>query len=232
MDSATQPATVLVVEDEPSIADILQIALRYHGYTVLCAGTGSRAVEMAREHRPDVLLLDVMLPDGDGWEVCRRVRAEREDVAVLFVTARDAPADIVAGLRLGGDDYVTKPFHVDEVVARVQSVLRRTRRAQAVDSVLTHGDIEMDEATFTVRRGGQPVDLTPTEYNLLRHLLRNAGRVVTKEQLLHHVWSFDFEVESTVVETYISYLRRKLDRFGPPLIVTRRGVGYGLRAVE
>jgi two-component system OmpR family response regulator len=232
MDSSTRPATVLVVEDEPSITDILGITLRFHGFTVLCAATGSRAVELAREHRPDLLLLDVMLPDGNGWQVCRRLRAERDDLAVVFLTARDAPADIVAGLGLGGDDYFTKPFNVDEVVARVHSVLRRTRRAAPVQRVLRHGDLELDEATYTVRRAGHPVELTPTEYNLLRHLMLNSERVVTKEQLLQHVWSFDFEVESTVVETYISYLRRKLDRLGPPLIVTRRGVGYGLRALE
>lgn len=231
MDSANGQATVLVVEDEPSIADILQITLRFHGFTVLCAATGGRAVELAREHRPDLVLLDVMLPDGNGWHVCRRLREEYEDMAVIFLTARDAPSDVVSGLALGGDDYITKPFNVDEVLARIRAVLRRTSSVgERQRSVLRHGDLEMDEATFSVRRAGQDVDLTPTEYNLLRYLLRNADRVVTKDQILQHVWSFDCSIESTVVETYISYLRRKLDRFGPPLIVTRRGVGYGLRA--
>lgn len=234
-------ATVLIVEDEPGIADILRITLKYNGFTVLSAATGREALAVAREHRPDLVLLDVMLPDGNGWEVCRALREERaaqdhgpegDGLAVIFVTARDAPRDVVAGLALGGDDYITKPFGVDEVVARVHAVLRRTRRRQGPggDRLLRHGDLEMDEATYTVRRAGQPVELTPTEYNLLRHLLRNAGRILTKEQLLQHVWRYDTAVSSTVVETYISYLRRKLDRFGPPLIQTRRGIGYGICA--
>jgi two-component system, OmpR family, response regulator len=234
-------ATVLVVEDEPGIADILRITLRYNGFAVHSAATGREALAAARRHRPDLILLDVMLPDGNGWEVCRALRAEREaeaggpdgdELAIIFVTARDAPRDVVAGLALGGDDYITKPFGVDEVVARVHAVLRRTRRRTGrAGQVLAHGDLEMDEATYTVRRGGSPVELTPTEYNLLRHLLRHAGRILTKEQLLHSVWQFDTAVSSTVVETYISYLRRKLDRLGPPLIETRRGVGYGLRPI-
>jgi two-component system, OmpR family, response regulator len=240
---ATVPAdaTVLIVEDEPGIADILRITLKYNGFTVFGACTGREALAAAREHRPDLVLLDVMLPDGNGWEVCRTLREERaaeaggaggDDLAVIFVTARDAPRDVVAGLALGGDDYITKPFGVDEVVARVHAVLRRTRRrdTRSGEQVLRHGDLEMDEATYTVRRAGRPVELTPTEYNLLRHLLRNAGRILTKEQLLQHVWQYDTAVSSTVVETYISYLRRKLDRFGPPLIETRRGIGYGICA--
>lgn len=242
-------ATVLIVEDEPGIADILRITLKYNGFTVHSASTGREAVAAARELRPDLVLLDVMLPDGNGWEVCRTLREERaaangagaggdgdaeDDLAIIFVTARDAPRDVVAGLALGGDDYITKPFGVDEVVARVHAVLRRTRRRgpRPGERVLRHGDLEMDEATYSVRRAGQPVELTPTEYNLLRHLLRHAGRILTKEQLLHHVWRYDTAVSSTVVETYISYLRRKLDRLGPPLIETRRGIGYGLRALE
>jgi two-component system OmpR family response regulator len=233
-------ATVLIVEDEPGIADILRITLKYNGFAVYSASTGREAVAAAREHRPDLVLLDVMLPDGNGWEVCRTLRAQRaaeaegDDLAIIFVTARDAPRDVVAGLALGGDDYITKPFGVDEVVARVHAVLRRTRRRGdgPGDRVLRHGDLEMDEATYTVRRAGQPVELTPTEYNLLRHLLRHAGRILTKEQLLQYVWQYDTAVSSTVVETYISYLRRKLDRLGPPLIETRRGIGYGLRALR
>ncbi|WP_329135710.1 response regulator transcription factor [Streptomyces sp. NBC_01476] len=231
-------ATVLIVEDEPGIADVLRITLKYNGFTVHSVATGRAAIAAAREHRPDLVLLDVMLPDGNGWEVCRTLREERaaedgEDcLGIIFVTARDAPRDVVAGLALGGDDYITKPFGVDEVVARVHAVLRRTRRRAdpVAGRVLRHGDLEMDEATYTVRRAGRPVDLTPTEYNLLRHLLRHAGRILTKEQLLQHVWQYDTAVSSTVVETYISYLRRKLDRFGPPLIETRRGIGYGLVA--
>ena len=245
MDASTATATVLIVEDEPGIADILRITLKYNGFTVHSAASCREAIAAARRHRPDLVLLDVMLPDGSGWEVCRTLRQERAaedggegdagDLAVIFVTARDAPRDVVAGLALGGDDYITKPFGVDEVVARVHAVLRRTRRRPPVPAarVLRHGDLEMDEATYTVRRGGRLVELTPTEYNLLRHLLRNAGRILTKEQLLQHVWQFDpavSAVSSTVVETYISYLRRKLDRLGPPLIETRRGIGYGLCA--
>lgn len=218
-----------MVEDDPGIADVLQITLRFHGFAVYAAATAVRAVELARQRRPALVLLDVMLPDGSGWQVCRELREEREDLAVIFLTARDAPSDVLGGLALGGDDYITKPFNVDEVVARVRAVLRRTRGPAPASSVLRHGDVELDEATFTVRRAGQPVELTPTEYNLLRHLMRNAGRILTKEQLLRHVWQYDSSVESTVVETYISYLRRKLDPLGEPLIHTRRGVGYALR---
>jgi two-component system OmpR family response regulator len=233
MDSPRDSAAVLIVEDDPNITDILTITLRFHGFRTLTAATGAEALTLARRHRPELLLLDVMLPDGNGWQVCRELRAEREDVAVIFLTARDAAADIIGGLALGGDDYITKPFNVDEVLARVRAVLRRSRRTEAAgDSVLRHGDLEMDEATYSVRRAGQPVDLTPTEYRLLRYLLHNADRIVTKEQILKQVWEFDFPAESTVVETYISYLRRKLDGLGPPLITTRRGMGYGLRSPE
>jgi two-component system OmpR family response regulator len=232
-DEAGTHSTVLVVEDEPSIADILEITLKFHGFSVLCASTGREAVELARRSRPDLVLLDVMLPDGNGWQVCRKLRAEVDDLAIVFLTARDAPSDVVSGLALGGDDYITKPFNIDEVLARIRAVLRRTRRSSPLErSVLRHGDLEMDEATFTVRRAGRLVDLTPTEYNLLRYLLRNAERIVAKEQILQAVWSYESSTPSSVVETYISYLRRKLDRLGPPLIVTRRGVGYGLRAAE
>ncbi|GGJ92903.1 DNA-binding response regulator [Streptomyces camponoticapitis] len=222
-------ATVLLVEDEPSIADVLTIALRYHRFEVMVAGSVREAAEAVRRTRPDVALLDVMLPDGDGRDIAHQLRLSRPEMAVVFLTARDAPADIVGGLSLG-DDYITKPFNVDEVVARVRAVLRRTLPGDriAVRPPLRYGDLELDEATYTVRRAGRAVDLTPTEYALLRFLVRNAGAVVTKEQLLRHVWRYEHAAESTVVETYISYLRRKLDAYGPPLIMTRRGVGYGL----
>jgi two-component system OmpR family response regulator len=227
--AATGPATVLVVEDEPSIADVLTIALRYHRFEVMTAGSVREAVALLRELRPDVALLDVMLPDGDGRLLGRELRELHPETAIVFLTARDAPAEIVGGLALG-DDYITKPFNIDEVIARVRAVLRRTRPGDVLPArpPLRHGDLELDESTYTVRRTGGAVELTPTEYALLRFLVRNAGTVVTKEQLLRHVWRFEHAAESTVVETYISYLRRKLDPLGPPLITTRRGIGYGL----
>lgn len=225
-------ATVLVVEDEPSIADVLAIALRHHDFEVVTAGGVRQAQLLAERARPDVALLDVMLPDGDGRALGRALRSRMPQTAVLFITARDAPAEVVGALRFG-DDYITKPFNVDEVVARIQAVLRRTRPASGGDVLpvpppLRHRDMELDETTYEVRRAGRAVQLTPTEYALLRFLVRNAGRVVSKEQLLKHVWRYEHSAESTVVETYVSYLRRKLDPLGPPLITTRRGVGYGL----
>ncbi|MFE0421096.1 response regulator transcription factor [Streptomyces sp. NPDC058953] len=220
---------MLVLEDEPGIADILSIALRHHAFSVLAAGTVRQARLLIERTRPDAALLDVMLPDGDGRSFGHELRIRHPETAVLFLTARDAPEEVVGALRFG-DDYITKPFHVDEVVARIGAVLRRTRSADVlpVPPPLCHGDLELDETTFAVRRAGREVPLTPTEYALLRFLVRNAGRVVPKEQLLRHVWQYEHAVESTVVETYISYLRRKLDPLGPPLIITRRGIGYGL----
>ncbi|WTW95995.1 response regulator transcription factor [Streptomycetaceae bacterium NBC_01309] len=232
-------ATILVVEDEPSIADVLAITLRFHGFEVVTADSVRSALLIARGVRPDAVLLDISLPDGDGRQVCRVLREERPELAVVFLTARDAPADVVKGLTLGGDDYITKPFNVDELVARTRAVLRRTRPAAGPavppaprPPVLRHGGLELDEATYTARRGGRDADLTPTEFALLRHLMRHGDRIVPKEQLLREVWRYEHAPDSTVVETYISYLRRKLDPLAPdepPLIVTRRGVGYGLR---
>ncbi|MGW1990100.1 response regulator transcription factor [Embleya sp. NPDC001921] len=243
--NSSQPragATVLIVEDEPSITDVLAITLRFHGFEVATADGVHAALAAARSVRPDVVLLDISLPDGDGRQVCRILRAERPEIAVVFLTARDAPADVVKGLTLGGDDYITKPFNVDELVARTRAVLRRTRPTPdesapplARPPVLRHGDLELDEATYTARRGGRGVELTPTEFALLRHLIRHGDRIVPKEQLLREVWKYEHVVESTVVETYISYLRRKLDPLvpdGPPLITTRRGMGYGLRPAD
>ncbi|WP_320778166.1 response regulator transcription factor [Streptomyces sp. CRN 30] len=226
----TSPGTVLVVEDEPSIADVLAIALRFHRFEVMCAGTVQDALSLAGSTRPDAALLDVMLPDGDGRALGRELRERRPELALVFLTARDAPAEIVGALGFG-DDYITKPFNIDEVVARVGAVLRRVRPADVLPErpPLRYGDLELDETTYTARRGAGSVELTPTEYALLRFLVRNAGRIVPKEQLLRHVWSYEHAPsESTVVETYVSYLRRKLDALGPPLITTRRGVGYGL----
>ncbi|MBA4861532.1 response regulator transcription factor [Streptomyces sp. PSKA54] len=224
-----EASTVLVVEDEPSIADVLAIALRYHRFEVMTAGTVREALALAERTRPDAALLDVMLPDGDGRALGRELRAQRPELALVFITARDAPAEIVGALGFG-DDYITKPFNIDEVVARTRAVLRRTRPADVLPQrpPLRYRDLELDETTYTVRRDGRAVELTPTEYALLRFLVRNGGAVVPKEQLLRHVWQYEHTAESTVVETYISYLRRKLDALGPPLITTRRGVGYGL----
>ncbi len=222
--------TVLVVEDEPSIADVLAIALRYHRFEVMIAGGVREALALADRTRPDVALLDVMLPDGDGRALGRELRVRRPDLALVFLTARDAPAEIVGALGFG-DDYITKPFDIDVVVARISAVLRRTRPADVLPQrpPLRYGDLELDETTYSVHRAGRSVELTPTEYALLRFLVRNGGRVVPKEQLLRHVWQYEHTPpESTVVETYISYLRRKLDVLGPPVITTRRGVGYGL----
>ncbi|WP_406403883.1 response regulator transcription factor [Streptomyces uncialis] len=220
---------MLVVEDEPSIADVLSIALRYHGFEVSTAATVRQARYLVERVRPDAVLLDVMLPDGDGRELGRELRTAQPETAIVFLTARDAPAEIVGALGVG-DDYITKPFHIDEVVARITAVLRRTRPADVLPRrpPLRHGDLELDETTYSVRRAGRSTQLTPTEYALLRFLVRNAGQIVPKEQLLRHVWQYEHAAESTVVETYISYLRRKLDALGPPLITTRRGVGYGL----
>ncbi|MGW1896812.1 response regulator transcription factor [Streptomyces hirsutus] len=226
----TAPGTVLVVEDEESIADVLTIALRYHRFEVMTAGTVREALALTEHTRPDAALLDVMLPDGDGRGLGHELRLRRPELAVVFLTARDAPAEIVGALGFG-DDYITKPFNIDEVVARVTAVLRRTRPADVLPqrAPLRHGDLELDETTYSVRRAGRSVELTPTEYALLRFLVRNGGRIVPKDQLLRHVWQYEHTPpESTVVETYISYLRRKLDTLGPPVITTRRGVGYGL----
>ncbi|MEU8752575.1 response regulator transcription factor [Streptomyces chartreusis] len=250
----TGSGTVLVVEDEESIADVLAIALRYHRFEVMTAGTVREALSLAERALPDArtgsrggtpidaALLDVMLPDGDGRALGRELRARHPDLALVFLTARDAPAEIVGALGFG-DDYITKPFDVDVVVARLTAVLRRTlphsrtysRGGTPIADVLPqrpplrYGDLELDETTYSVRRAGRTVELTPTEYALLRFLVRNGGRIVPKDQLLRHVWQYEHTPpESTVVETYISYLRRKLDALGPPVITTRRGVGYGL----
>lgn len=226
---------ILVVDDEPNIRDLVEVALRFHGFTVTSAGTGEEALRSVRTQRPELIVLDVMLPDADGFELCRRLRAAGDDVPVIFLTARDAPSDTVTGLTLGGDDYVTKPFSVDALVARIRAVLRRTRAARSGtdevgDDVLRVADLELDEVRWTVRRGGTPLELSPTEFRLLAYMMRNAGRVLTRAQLLENVWGWDHSGNSQIVETYVSYLRRKLDPLGPPLIHTQRGVGYALRA--
>jgi two-component system OmpR family response regulator len=223
------PARILVVDDEPNIVDVISMALRYEGFEVDAAGTGAEALVKARDTRPHVLLLDVMLPDMEGFEVAKRLGAERARVPIIFLTARDATEDRVRGLTVGGDDYVTKPFSLEELVARVRALLRRSGAAEAEDSLLTFADVELDDDAHEVTRAGQLIELTPTEYRLLRYLMLNPRRVLSRAQLLEHVWDYDFGGDARVLETYVSYLRRKLDEHGPSLIHTVRGVGYSLR---
>jgi two-component system, OmpR family, response regulator len=224
------PTRVLVVDDEPYITDLLSAALKFEGFSVEVASTGAQALVMASETRHDVMLLDVMLPDFSGTEVCRRLRDSGIATPVLFLTARDATDDKVTGLTSGGDDYVTKPFSLDELVARIHAVLRRTGHVNgAGSSRLVFADLEMDEETHEVWRQSTMLELTATEFNLLNYLLENARRVLSKSEILDHVWSYDFDGDPNIVETYISYLRKKVDCFDPPLIHTIRGVGYSLR---
>ncbi|HEX6238158.1 MAG TPA: response regulator transcription factor [Acidimicrobiales bacterium] len=225
----TPEARLLVVDDEPNIVDLLSTSLRFAGFEVVTAMNGSDAVKAVERSRPDLVLLDVMLPDIDGFVVLRRLRAANRPLPVLFLTARDASDDKVQGLTLGGDDYVTKPFSLEEVIARIRAVLRRTRVHDAIAPRLKVGDLELDEDSHEVWRGGREVQLSPTEFNLLRYLMANAGRVLSKAQILDHVWSYDFDGDGNIVESYVSYLRRKLDDGEQPLIHTVRGIGYVLR---
>jgi two-component system OmpR family response regulator len=220
---------VLVVDDEPSIVDAVATSLRYEGFEVDVAVTGRDALTLAQEDPPDLVILDVMLPGLDGLEVTRRLRADGVDVPILFVTARDTLHDKVAGLTIGGDDYVTKPFALAEVIARVKTILRRVGADPNEDGVLRFADLELDEAAHEVRRGGTDVKFTATEFNLLRYFMLNPRHVLSKSQILDYVWHYDFGGEANVVETYVSYLRRKLERHGAPLIHTVRLVGYVLR---
>ena len=223
---------VLVVDDDPAINDLLASGLRFVGFDVDVAARGYDALATVAERMPDVVVLAVMLPDCDGFEVCRRLRERGVQVPVVFLTARDTTDDKVNGLRLGGDDYLTKPFSFEELVARIESVLRRFASSPAATRKLVTGDLVLDEDAHLVTKGGVVVTLSATEFNVLRFLMLNAGRVVSKAQILDHVWHFDFDGESTVVETYISYLRKKLDRSEPTMIHTIRGVGYVLRPDE
>ncbi|MCS0499647.1 response regulator transcription factor [Protaetiibacter mangrovi] len=223
------PVRALVVDDEPSLGELIQMALRYEGWQVETATDGASALGKARTFQPDVVVLDIMMPGLDGLEVLRRLRAGGDEVAVLFLTAKDAVNDRVIGLTAGGDDYVTKPFSLEEVVARLRALLRRTGRAVTgyTDPVLRVGDLMLDEESYEVSRGGTPIDLTAKEFELLRYLMRNPRRVVSKLQILDRVWSYDFEGRSSIVEIYISYLRKKIEGDGmPPMIHTVRGVGY------
>ena len=227
------PIHVLVVDDEPNIAELLSMALRYEGWQTSVAHTGSKAVAAAKDVRPDAVVLDIMLPDFDGMEVLRRMRASLPDVPVLFLTAKDAVEDRVAGLTAGGDDYVTKPFSLEEVVARLRALMRRAGAHVSADrSVLTVGDLTMDEDSREVSRAGEPVNLTATEFELLRYLMRNPRRVLSKAQILDRVWNYDFGGQANVVELYISYLRKKIDSGRAPMIHTMRGAGYVLKPAQ
>jgi two-component system, OmpR family, response regulator len=217
---------LLVVDDEPFLRDAVAASLRFLGYEVTTADSGTEALRLAREHPFDLVVLDVMLPDVDGFDVVGRLRRDGLRVPVIFLTARDTQADKVAGLTLGGDDYMTKPFGLEELAARIGTVLRRTRPA-VTGPTLTFADLELDQETYEVRRSGRLIDLSPTEFRLLRYLMLNPGRVLTRTQLLDHVWNYDFRGSGTVVSTYIAYLRRKLGR--PEVIHTQRAIGYSLR---
>jgi two-component system OmpR family response regulator len=220
---------VLVVDDEPNIVDVISMALRFQGFDVASAATGAAAISAVAAFKPDLIVLDVMLPDMEGFDVAERLGAQRTRVPILFLTARDATDDKIRGLSIGGDDYVTKPFSLEELVARIRTILRRSGLAEPESSRLVFEDVELDEDAHEVMRGGQLIDLTQTEYRLLRYLMLNPRRVLTRAQLLEHVWDYDFGGDARILETYVSYLRRKLDAHGPPLLHTVRGVGYALR---
>jgi two-component system OmpR family response regulator len=228
MNTAPGRHRVLVVDDEPSISDLVATALRFEGFDVSTAATGNEALEAVEASRPDLVVLDVMLPDFDGFEVARRLAANGKAIPVLFLTARDATDDKVLGLNVGGDDYVTKPFSLAELVARVHAVLRRSH-GNGHGTRISFSDLEMDDDTREVFRAGRLIELTATEYRLLHYLLVNARKVLSRAQLLDHVWDYDFGGDSGVLETYISYLRKKVDVDSPPLIHTVRGVGYTIR---
>ena len=224
-------ATLLVVEDETNIRELLTTSLRFAGFAVHAAADGRTALQLAGEHDIDLAVLDIMLPDMDGFSVTRTLRDRGADLPIVFLTARDSLDDKVKGLTVGGDDYVTKPFSLEEVVARIRAVLRRTRLVDEEDGhVLRVADLELDEDSHEVRRAGKVIEVSPTEFKLLRYLMLNPGRVLSKSQILDHVWDYDFRGEMNIVESYISYLRRKIDVVGEPMIHTKRGVGYVLRA--
>jgi two-component system OmpR family response regulator len=223
---------VLVVDDEEHITELVAMGLGYNGFEVDRVGTGRAALAAVEQNRPDLVVLDVMLPDLDGFEVARRLREDAgagTRVPIIFLTARDTTSDKVQGLRLGSDDYVTKPFSIEELIERVKAVLRRAGGGLPSDHKLSYADLDLDEDTRDVWRGGRLIELTPTEYKLLHYLLANARRVLTRDQILEHVWDYTFAGNASVLETYISYLRHKIDEVDPPLIHTVRGVGYSLR---
>jgi two-component system OmpR family response regulator len=222
---------ILVVDDESSISDLIATSLRFVGFDVRTAATGAEALRVSEEFEPHAIILDVMLPDIDGFEVCRQIRNEGLHVGVLFLSAKDEMKDKVQGLTIGGDDYMTKPFSLEELVARLRALLRRIGVTEQTvdDEKIRFADLELNEATHEARRAGNLLELSPTEFTLLRYLLINSDRVVSKSQILDHVWDYDFGGDAGIVETYISYLRKKIDIYEPPLIHTVRGVGYRLR---
>jgi two-component system OmpR family response regulator len=228
----TRETRILVVDDEPNITDLVATTLRYEGFEVAVAGNGRDALSLVTSFRPDIVVLDVMLPDVDGFEVRTRLGERGEDVPVLFLTARDAPEDKIRGLTIGGDDYVTKPFSLEELVARIRAILRRIGQGDRQGGVMRFADLELDEETYEVRRDGRRIELTPTEFKLLRFLMLNPRRVMSKGQILDHVWEYDFGGDAAIVETYISYLRKKVDAKEPHLIHTVRGFGYTIRLPE
>ena len=221
---------ILVVDDEEYLTDLLSTSLRFQGFEVVCAWSGFDALSAVASFAPDLILLDVTMPDIDGIEVCRRLRDSGNSVPVIFLTARDTKADLLSGFAIGGDDYITKPFSLEEVVVRIRAVLKRSSTGGEDEEILTYADLLMNEATHVVTRGGKEIDLSPTEWRLLRYLMVNAERVLSKQQILSYVWSYDFGGEVGSVETYISYLRKKIDSGRDPLIQTIRGVGYTLRS--
>jgi two-component system OmpR family response regulator len=229
--TASNTQRILVVDDESSISDLIATSLRFVGFDVRTASSGSQALTVAEEFKPHALILDVMLPDQDGFEVCRQLRQDGQSVGVIFLTAKDTVEDKIAGLTRGGDDYVTKPFSLEELVARLRAVLRRIGviNSELDEEKVRFADLELDEATHEVRRAGHMIDLSPTEFLLLRYLMINADRVVSKSQILDHVWQYDFRGDAGIVETYVSYLRKKIDIYEPVLIHTVRGVGYRMR---
>jgi len=222
---------ILVVDDKQSISDLISISLRFVGFEVRTAASGQEALRVAEEFKPQAMVLDVMLPDLNGFEVCEKIRNEGQEIGVLFLTAKDTVEDKVYGLTRGGDDYMTKPFSLEELIARLKAILRRTgvMSAEIDEEKIRFADLELDEATHEVRRAGDLIELSPTEFTLLRYLMINVDRVVSKAQILDHVWQYDFRGDAGIVETYISYLRKKIDIYDPPLIHTVRGVGYRMR---
>jgi two-component system, OmpR family, response regulator len=230
MTESTAAHRVLVVDDEPNIVEVITMALRFQGFTVESASSGREALAAVAAFKPHLMVLDVMLGDMEGFDVAARLGAQRAGVPIIFLTARDATEDKVRGLSGGGDDYMTKPFSLEELVARIRTILRRTGQATPDSGRLIFADLELDEESHEVTRAGEPIELTATEYRLLRYLMLNPRRVLTRAQLLDHVWNYDFGGDGRVLETYISYLRKKLDAHGPSLIRTVRGVGYALQA--